>query len=47
VRIRGGCLHGVEGTLIDCEEGRKCVVSVNLIQEAVAVTLDGYAIEPA
>lgn len=47
VRIRGGCLHGVEGTLVDCGGGRKCVVSINLIREAVAVTLDGYAIEPA
>jgi transcriptional antiterminator NusG len=44
VRIRGGSLDGVEGILVaDCN--RKLVISVELIQRSVAVTVEGYSIE--
>jgi len=44
VRIRGGSLDGGEGTLAEC--GRRLVVSINAIQRSLAVTLDGFAVEP-
>ena len=45
VRIRGGSLDGVEGILAtDCN--RKLVISVELIQRSIAVTLGGYDVEP-
>jgi len=47
VRIRGGSLDGVEGTLIDRRGERKLVISIDLIQQSLAMTIDGYDIEPA
>ena len=45
VRIRGGSLDGVEGILAaDCN--RKLVISVEVLQRSIAVTLDGYDVEP-
>ncbi len=46
VRIRGGCLHGLEGILVRCN-GRKLVVSVDVVQQSLAISLDGYDIEAA
>ena len=45
VRIRGGSLDGVEGTLT-ADRNRKMVISVELIQQSIAVTLGGYDVEP-
>ena len=45
VRIRGGSLDGVEGVLLSHPGGRKLVVSVHLIQQSVAVPLEGYTLE--
>ena len=45
VRIRGGSLDGVEGTLA-ADRNRKMVISVELIQQSIAVTLGGYDVEP-
>ena len=46
VRIRGGSLDGLVGTLIDHDEQRKFVLSVSLIQRAVALSIEGYEVEP-
>ena len=45
VRIRGGSLDGIEGTLVNSRNDRKVVVSVELIQRSVAITVQGYDIE--
>jgi transcription antitermination factor NusG len=45
VRIRGGSLDGVEGSLIAVDCNRKLVISVELIQRSLAVTVEGYGIE--
>jgi transcription antitermination factor NusG len=45
VRVRGGALDGVEGTLVGTKGEHKLVISVDLIQQSVAVTIDGYAVE--
>ena len=47
VRIRGGALDGVEGILQARNRDQSLVVSVELIQRSIAVTLSGYSIEPA
>jgi len=44
VRIRGGCLDGIEGILAESGE-RKLVISVASIMQAVAVQIDGYQLE--
>jgi len=45
VRIRGGCLDGVEGILVAKNSDRSLVVSIELIQRSVAVRVDGYDVE--
>jgi transcription antitermination factor NusG len=45
VRIRGGCLNGLEGTLISHERFDTLVISTELIQHYVAVRVSGYDIE--
>ncbi len=45
VRVRGGCLDGVEGTLISRDSEHRLVVSVELVRRSVAVRIDGYDIE--
>lgn len=44
VRIRGGCLHGLEGVLMQHEEG-KLVISIESIQRSLAVEIKGYELE--
>jgi transcription antitermination factor NusG len=46
VRIRGGCLDGVEGILAAKNSDRSLVVSIELIQRSVALRIDGYDVEP-
>jgi transcription antitermination factor NusG len=46
VRIRGGCLDGIEGILVAEKSNRRLVVSVELIQRSVSVQIDGYEVEP-
>lgn len=44
VRIRGGCLDGLEGIL--AQSGQKTlVISIECIQRSVAVTIEGYELE--
>ena len=45
VRIRGGCLDGVEGTLVS-SNSRSLIVSVELIRKSIAISVDGYEVEP-
>jgi transcription antitermination factor NusG len=44
VRIRGGCLDGLEGILAQSSQ-KTLVVSIECIQRSVAVTIDGYELE--
>jgi transcription antitermination factor NusG len=44
VRIRGGCLDGLEGILEQCGE-KNLVISIESIQRAVAITIEGYELE--
>ncbi len=45
VRIRGGCLEGIEGILVGKNSDRSLVVSVELIQRSVAMRIEGYDVE--
>ena len=45
VRIRGGCLDGVEGILVSKDSDRSVVVSVELLRRSVAVRVSGYDVE--
>lgn len=47
VRIRGGCLDGIEGILLAQKSGARLIVSIEAIQRSVAVHLEGYGVEPA
>jgi transcription termination/antitermination protein NusG len=44
VRIRGGCLHGLEGVLAQHEKG-KLVISIESIQRSLAIEIQGYELE--
>ena len=44
VRIRGGCLDGLEGILEQRGE-KNLVISLESIQRAVAITIEGYELE--
>ena len=44
VRIRGGCLDGLEG-ILEQSGDKKMVISVESIERAIAITLEGYELE--
>ncbi len=46
VRICNGALRGVEGILVGSKDESKIVVSIELIQRSLAITLHNYDIEP-
>ena len=46
VRIRGGSLDGVEGILIGCDSASKLVISIELIQRSLAVSVYNFDVEP-
>jgi transcription antitermination factor NusG len=46
VRIRAGSLTGLEGVLVRSTNGFRVVLSVELIQQSVAVELDAADVEP-
>jgi transcription antitermination factor NusG len=46
VRIRGGCLEGIEGVLLARDGDSKIVISVDAIQRSLAISMNGYDIEP-
>jgi len=45
VRLRGGPLDGVEGTLLAFKGATSLVVSIGLIQRSLAVRIEGYDVE--
>jgi transcription antitermination factor NusG len=46
VRIRGGCLDGVEGLLLARNGDRNLLISVEPMQRSLAVNIEGYDVEP-
>jgi len=46
VRIRGGCLDGMEGILSAQKGADRLVVAVDGIQRALSICLEGYDVEP-
>ncbi len=46
VRINAGALQGLEGTLVRNANGLRVIITVNLIQQSVAVELDADVVEP-
>lgn len=46
VRIRGGSLDGVEGILVGRDSASKLVISIQLIQRSLAVTVYNFDVEP-
>jgi transcription antitermination factor NusG len=46
IRIRGGCMDGLEGILVAKNSDQSLVVSVEMIQRSLAVRIDGYDVEP-
>ena len=47
VRIRGGCLDGIEGILVARKPDRTVVVSVKLVRRSLAIRVEGYDLEEA
>jgi transcription antitermination factor NusG len=47
VRLRSGCLDGVEGVLLERKGDRTLVVSIHLIKQSVAIFVEGYQVEAA
>jgi transcription antitermination factor NusG len=45
VRIRGGCLEGVEGILTVHSDSREIIISVGAIQRSLKVQLGSYRVE--
>jgi transcription termination/antitermination protein NusG len=45
VRIRGGSLEGLEGILIN--DGKHLMVSIDCIQQSIAIRIEGYDLENA
>jgi transcription antitermination factor NusG len=46
VRVRGGSLDGVEGILVAQNGSRNLVISIEPIQRSLAISIEGYQIEP-
>jgi len=45
VRIRGGCLEGLEGIFVAHGSGNKLVISIIPMQRSIAVSIDDYDFE--
>ena len=45
VRIRGGCLDGLEGILISENKDHSLVISIESIQRSLAIRIEGYDVE--
>lgn len=44
VRIRGGCLDGIEG-ILEQKDGEQLVISIEAIQRSIAIRIEGYRLE--
>jgi transcription antitermination factor NusG len=47
VRIRGGALDGIKGYLAAINQDESLIISIDLIQRSVAISIKGYEIEPS
>jgi len=47
VRLRGGVLDGVEGTLVCCPGEHRLVISIGEISQSISVSVHGYEMEAA
>jgi transcription antitermination factor NusG len=47
VRIRGGCLDGLECILVSQPDGNKLVVSIEPIHRSICIATQDYTIQPA
>ena len=45
IRVRSGCLNGMEGILVSRPKESTLVISIDAIQRAIAINVDGYQIE--
>jgi transcription antitermination factor NusG len=45
VRIRGGCLNGIEGLLVTLKGDRSLVISIDSIFRSLAIQIEGYDLE--
>jgi transcription antitermination factor NusG len=45
VKIRSGCLDGVEGILISKDSDRTLLVSIDLVRRSLSIHINGYEIE--
>jgi transcription antitermination factor NusG len=45
VRVRGGCLDGLEGEMIELRGRRELVLSIGVIQRSIKIDLDSYNVE--
>jgi transcriptional antiterminator NusG len=45
-RVKRGPLHGLVGIVVAKQTNCRLVISVNLLQRSVAVTIDNYSVEP-
>jgi transcriptional antiterminator NusG len=46
VRVKGGALAGVEGTVVSRRRKCRLIVAVNLIQQGVSIEIDDHLLEP-
>ena len=46
VRIRGGCLDGVEGLLLGANGNRSVLISIEPISQSLKISIEGYDVEP-
>jgi transcription antitermination factor NusG len=47
VRIRGGCLDGIQGVILAMNGAQSLIVSIEGIQGSLAVRIAGYGLEAA
>jgi transcription termination/antitermination protein NusG len=44
VRIRGGCLDGLEG-ILQQDDGKSLIISIEPVQKSIAIKIEGYDLE--
>jgi transcription termination/antitermination protein NusG len=47
VRVIGGSLSGVEGAVIAVKGEQSLIISVELLQRSLSISIEGYCVEPA
>lgn len=46
VRVRGGCLDGLEGLVLSTKGAGKLLITIGAVQQAISISLIGYSVEP-